>query len=163
MSEQRPVVVLSAPEADVADGKVLLRRLVKAAADAGAGSAHRDEESAARTWFLVGGLALGDADEQRSVVDHDLLGRAAVRLAIDKVVCVGPTRAERAAWQGAVMEGSWGDEAMLVADVDELLARWNQPGAERPGAGDVVAIAGAIGPRRVLDALADWDLVVRQI
>ena len=44
----------------------------------------------------------------------------------------------RALHQGAVMEGSWGDEARLVADAD---AAWETLDAEL-AAGDVVLVAG---------------------
>ncbi|GAA1349342.1 UDP-N-acetylmuramoyl-tripeptide--D-alanyl-D-alanine ligase [Falsarthrobacter nasiphocae] len=70
-----------------------------------------------RTWAVLGGmLELGDA----SIEEHDAIGRYAVRLDISKVVAVGPLA--RPLWNGAVMEGSWGDEAVHVADLDEAQA-----------------------------------------
>ncbi|GAB10169.1 UDP-N-acetylmuramoyl-tripeptide--D-alanyl-D-alanine ligase [Gordonia araii NBRC 100433] len=158
-------VLVASDDASIAGGKALLRRLVEVAADTGAGSAHRDRAAAARTWFVLGEFPADDV--QRSVVEHDSLGRAAVRLAVDKVVCVGESRVVRAAHQGAVMEGSWGDEAVLVASAGELAQRWSRadatsgPGA--PGAGDVIALAGGFDPQIVVDALAQRDLVIQRI
>ena len=65
-----------------------------------------------RTWAVLGEmLELGD----RSIEEHDLLGRVVVRLNISKLVCVGPNT--RALFNGAVLEGSWGSEAVHVDDV----------------------------------------------
>ncbi|WP_137723807.1 UDP-N-acetylmuramoyl-tripeptide--D-alanyl-D-alanine ligase [Prescottella subtropica] len=66
-----------------------------------------------RTWAVLGEMAeLGDD----SVVEHDAIGRFAVRLDVTKMIIVGPGRPVRAMYQGAIMEGSWGDEAMHVPD-----------------------------------------------
>lgn len=79
-----------------------------------------------RTWAVLGEmLELGD----RSIEEHDLLGRVVVRLNISKLICVGPNT--RALFNGAVLEGSWGSEAVHVADVAEaeaLLAAQLEPG-----------------------------------
>ncbi|WP_427017168.1 UDP-N-acetylmuramoyl-tripeptide--D-alanyl-D-alanine ligase [Pseudarthrobacter sp. P1] len=79
-----------------------------------------------RTWAVLGEmLELGDD----SVLEHDAVGRVAVRLNISRLVVVG--QAARAMHVGAVMEGSWGDESVFVADADaayELLARELVPG-----------------------------------
>ncbi|GED98275.1 UDP-N-acetylmuramoyl-L-alanyl-D-glutamate--2,6-diaminopimelate ligase [Gordonia crocea] len=159
----RPIVVLDAgTDASVADGSALVRRLVTVAADSGAGSAHRGDPGSSRTWLVLGELT-DDGDIARSVVDHDRLTRTAVRLAVDKVVCVGGSRPVRAAHQGAVMEGSWGEEAKLVADAAELAALWEGSGDFSPAPGDVVAFAGAWDRQPVLDALAERDLVIRPI
>jgi UDP-N-acetylmuramoyl-L-alanyl-D-glutamate--2,6-diaminopimelate ligase len=158
-------VIDDGASSSIADGKSLLRRLVEVAADSGAGSAHRGapgEPGAPRTWLVLGELA-DDGDMTRSVVDHDLLGRSAVRLAVDKVVCVGDSRAVRAAHQGAVMEGSWGDEATLLATAEELAHTWAAPGAGAPAAGDVIAMVGDWDRGPVLAALAQRDLVVEWI
>ncbi|MFT3900329.1 MAG: UDP-N-acetylmuramoyl-tripeptide--D-alanyl-D-alanine ligase [Gordonia sp. (in: high G+C Gram-positive bacteria)] len=159
----RPVTVLTLPDVGIADGRSALRRLVEVAADRGAGSAHRGDDGSARTWLVLGELDAADGDVQQSVVDHDLLGRAAVRLAIDKVVCVGQSRAVRAAHQGAVMEGSWGDEALLVDDTTALVQRWGGATGDVPGAGDVIAVLGAVDTDRLLAALGERDLVVSPI
>lgn len=102
----------------------------------------RDAEPRVRTWAIIGDLATGDGlSENDSVVEHDRVGRLAVRLAVDKTLCVGQSRAVRALHQGAVMEGSWGEEARLVATVDDAAAtladdEW------RPAPDDMVLIAG---------------------
>jgi len=102
----------------------------------------RDVEPRVRTWAIIGDLATGDGlSENDSVVEHDRVGRLAVRLAVDKTLCVGQSRAVRALHQGAVMEGSWGDEARLVATVDDAAAtladdEW------RPAPDDMVLVAG---------------------
>ncbi|WP_026554202.1 UDP-N-acetylmuramoyl-tripeptide--D-alanyl-D-alanine ligase [Arthrobacter sp. 35W] len=79
-----------------------------------------------RTWAVLGEmLELGDD----SIHEHDALGRVAVRLNISRLVVVG--KPARAMHVGAVMEGSWGDESVFVADADEaydLLSRELAPG-----------------------------------
>jgi UDP-N-acetylmuramoyl-tripeptide--D-alanyl-D-alanine ligase len=79
-----------------------------------------------RTWAVLGEmLELGD----RSIEEHDLLGRVVVRLNISKLVCVGPNT--RALFNGAVLEGSWGSEAVHVTDIaaaEALLAAELEPG-----------------------------------
>lgn len=166
VTARRPITVIDdGGSATITDGRALLRRLVEVAADTGAGSAHRGAPGAPgapRTWLVLGELA-DDGDTARTVVEHDLLGRAAVRLAVDKVVCVGGSRAVRAAHQGAVMEGSWGDEALLAATPEELAQTWGTPGAAAPAPGDVIAMAGDWDRKPVLAALAQRDLVVDRI
>ncbi|WP_223261475.1 glutamate ligase domain-containing protein [Glutamicibacter arilaitensis] len=79
-----------------------------------------------RTWAVLGEmLELGD----ESIHQHDLLGRMAVRMNIKKLVVVG--RGAKPAYNSAVLEGSWGDEAYYVEDVEEaraLLEEQLQPG-----------------------------------
>lgn len=66
-----------------------------------------------RTWAVLGEmLELGED----SILDHDAIGRRAVRLNISKLVVVGT--GARAIHTGAVMEGSWGEESVWVPDVD---------------------------------------------
>ncbi|THJ67547.1 UDP-N-acetylmuramoyl-tripeptide--D-alanyl-D-alanine ligase [Arthrobacter echini] len=66
-----------------------------------------------RSWAVLGEmLELGD----RSIEEHDLLGRVVVRLNISKLICVGPNT--RALFNGAVLEGSWGSEAVHVEDAE---------------------------------------------
>lgn len=99
-----------------------------------------------RTWAVLGEMReLGD----RSIEEHDALGRLAVRLDISRLVCVG--EATRALHLGACTEGSWGDESMLVPDVDaalELLRREVEPG-------DVVLVKASrsVGLERVAEGL----------
>ena len=51
-----------------------------------------------------------------SVLEHDAVGRVAVRLNISRLLVVGA--GARAMHVGAVMEGSWGNESMFFADAD---------------------------------------------
>ncbi|GAA3696471.1 UDP-N-acetylmuramoyl-tripeptide--D-alanyl-D-alanine ligase [Zhihengliuella alba] len=79
-----------------------------------------------RTWAVLGPmLELGED----SVLEHDILGRLAVRMNIKQLVVVGPEA--KPAYNSAVLEGSWGDEAHYVETVEEaeaLLARELRPG-----------------------------------
>ncbi|WP_313813530.1 UDP-N-acetylmuramoyl-tripeptide--D-alanyl-D-alanine ligase [Glutamicibacter sp.] len=81
---------------------------------------------ARRTWAVLGEmLELGE----ESIHQHDLLGRMAVRMNIQKLVVVG--RGAKAAYNSAVLEGSWGDEAYFVEDAAEartLLQEQLEPG-----------------------------------
>ncbi|MEE1620292.1 UDP-N-acetylmuramoyl-tripeptide--D-alanyl-D-alanine ligase [Zafaria sp. Z1313] len=82
--------------------------------------------TARRTWAVLGEMLELGAD---SVHEHDLLGRLAVRLNIKKLVVVGV--GAKAAHNSAVLEGSWGDEAFFVEDVEaaeELLNGQLKPG-----------------------------------
>ena len=40
------------------------------------------------------------------------------------------------------MEGSWGDEAELVASPEQAVARLRNPGGDVPAAGDIVLVSG---------------------
>lgn len=115
----------------VDDARRLIRRLAESA---GAG----------RTWAVIAELAspAGLTENQR-VVEHDLLGRLAVRLAVDKTLCVGDSRSVHALHQGAVMEGSWGDEARIVESVDAAARLADTEPDWRPAAGDVILLAAA--------------------
>lgn len=67
-----------------------------------------------RTWAVLGPMyELGDD----TIREHDLLGRVAVRLNISRLVVVGAEA--RPMHVGAVMEGSFGDESVFVADAEE--------------------------------------------
>jgi len=148
--------------ADVSRARTLLREMVAHAADTGAGSAHRGgagEQSGPgrRTWAFFGELAADPGegtDDNARAVQHDLLGRQAVRLAVDQTVAVGATRVARALHQGAVMEGSWGEEADFYRTPDELVAALEAgPADDAPRAGDVVVVAGGEG---LADALLTY-------
>lgn len=82
----------------------------------------RSGDTPRRSWAVLGEMAeLGP----ESVVEHDGIGRLAVRLDVDRLVVVGTGRPSRGMHQGAVMEGSWGEESVLVPDIEaavELLA-----------------------------------------
>ncbi|GAA2037894.1 Mur ligase family protein [Pseudokineococcus marinus] len=99
-----------------------------------------------RTWAVLGEmLELGAS----STAEHDLVGRLAVRLNVSHLVAVGP--GARAVHSGAQHEGSWGDEAVHVADVDEALALLR---AElRPGDVVLVKSSNAAGLRALGDQL----------
>lgn len=81
-----------------------------------------------RTFAVLGEMGeLGD----ESIVEHDRLGRFLVRLDITSTICVGTSRAVHALWQGAVMEGSWGSEAVRVdtrAEAADRLREELRPG-----------------------------------
>jgi len=134
-----------------ADLMVALRELVTTAHDAAAAGVDL------QSWAVLGEMDRDEvADGSDSafdlnawVVEHDRIGRLAVRLDISRVLCVGASRAVRGLHQGAVMEGSWGDEAILVSTVDEALAIL---GAQR-GPDDVIVISG--GAELGLDQLSD--------
>ncbi|MEV3959751.1 UDP-N-acetylmuramoyl-tripeptide--D-alanyl-D-alanine ligase [Nocardia sp. NPDC050193] len=93
----------------------------------------RSGDTPRRSWAVLGEMAeLGP----ESVVEHDGIGRLAVRLDVDRLIVVGTGRPSRGMHQGAVMEGSWGEESVLVPDIEaavELLAA-------EIGAGDVVLV-----------------------
>lgn len=79
-----------------------------------------------RSWAVLGAmLELGPA----SVAEHDGIGRLVVRLGVSRLVVVGSAAA--AMHTAAVMEGSWGEESVLVPDVEaahDLLAGQLRPG-----------------------------------
>ena len=86
-----------------------------------------------RSWAVLGEMAeLGE----ESVLEHDGIGRLAVRLDVDRLIVVGTGRPARALHQGAVMEGSWGEESILVPDIDSAIAVLD----EELAAGDVVLV-----------------------
>jgi UDP-N-acetylmuramoyl-tripeptide--D-alanyl-D-alanine ligase len=99
-----------------------------------------------RSWAVLGEMAeLGDD----AISEHDRIGRLAVRLDVSRLIVVGTGRSMSAMHQGAVMEGSWAEEAAIVADADAALAVLR---AElRPG--DVVLVKASNSAR--LGALAD--------
>lgn len=137
-------VLVADPTAGIDEARRMVRELVELAADTGVGSAHRGGESAHRTWAILGEFAdLEGRDENTRCVDHDALGRQIVRLAVDKVITVGDTsRTVRALHQGAVMEGSWGDEAILAATPDDAVNHLRADPDDAPAPGDIVLVAG---------------------
>ena len=82
--------------------------------------------SGRRTWAVLGEmLELGDA----RVREHTLVGESVVRLNIAQLLVVGA--GARPLYIGALNEGSWGDEAHFVDDVEqaeEFLAEHLAPG-----------------------------------
>ena len=86
-----------------------------------------------------------------SVDEHDAIGRLVVRLDIGKLIVVGSDAA--AIHTGASLEGSWGQESVLVADVAEALALLR---AElRPDDVVLVKASRAAGLERVAAVLLD--------
>jgi UDP-N-acetylmuramoyl-tripeptide--D-alanyl-D-alanine ligase len=81
-----------------------------------------------RSWAVLGEMAELGED---AIPEHDRIGRLAVRLDVSRLIVVGMGRSMSAMHHGAVMEGSWGGEAAIVADVDaalRLLRAELQPG-----------------------------------
>ncbi|MFT7838259.1 UDP-N-acetylmuramoyl-tripeptide--D-alanyl-D-alanine ligase [Saccharothrix sp. BKS2] len=108
----------------------------------------RATSPARRSWAVLGPMAELGADHVRA---HDEIGRLVVRLDINKLVVVGEDA--RAMRQGAHLEGSWGEEAILVPDVAaaaELLRDEVRPG-------DVVLVkaSNSYGLWRVAEALLE--------
>ncbi|NLV80497.1 MAG: UDP-N-acetylmuramoyl-tripeptide--D-alanyl-D-alanine ligase [Rhodococcus sp.] len=101
-----------------------------------------------RTFAVLGEMMeLGDD----SVVEHDLIGRLAVRLDITRIIAVGATRPVRGLFQGAVMEGSWGEEASHVPDPAAALALLREE--LRPGDIVLVKASQSVGLWTVADEL----------
>jgi UDP-N-acetylmuramoyl-tripeptide--D-alanyl-D-alanine ligase len=114
--------------------------------------AHGGEERGSgtrRSWAVLGEMAeLGDD----AITEHDRIGRLAVRLDVSRLVVVGTGRSMSAMHHGAVMEGSWGAEALSVPDGDAALALLR---AEvRPGDVVLVKASNAAGLGALADALA---------
>ena len=66
-----------------------------------------------RTWAVLGEMReLGD----ESMVEHDAIGRLAVRLDISRLLCVGA--GTRVMHLAASNEGSWGEESAFAPDVE---------------------------------------------
>jgi UDP-N-acetylmuramoyl-tripeptide--D-alanyl-D-alanine ligase len=102
-----------------------------------------------RSWAVLGEMAELGED---AITEHDRIGRLAVRLDVSRLVVVGNGRSMSAMHHGAVMEGSWGSEAVNVADGDAALALLQ---AElRPGDVVLVKASNAAGLGTLADALA---------
>ncbi|MGA9374776.1 MAG: cyanophycin synthetase, partial [Mycobacterium sp.] len=103
-----------------------------------------------RSWAVLGEMAELGED---SITEHDRIGRFAVRLDVSRLIVVGTGRSMSAMQQGAVMEGSWGSEAVLVPDVDAAFALLQ---AELAG-GDIVLVkaSNAAGLGALADLLAE--------
>jgi UDP-N-acetylmuramoyl-tripeptide--D-alanyl-D-alanine ligase len=71
-----------------------------------------------RSWAVLGEMAELGED---AISEHDRIGRLAVRLDVSRLIVVGIGRSMSAMHHGAVMEGSWGGEAAIVADADAAL------------------------------------------
>ncbi len=101
-----------------------------------------------RTWAVLGPMGeLGDD----SSLEHDDLGRMIVRLDINKLISVGELT--RPLHLGACLEGSWGDEAAWVPDVDAAIAIL----ADQLRPGDVVLVKASrsFGFEKIAAALSE--------
>jgi UDP-N-acetylmuramoyl-tripeptide--D-alanyl-D-alanine ligase len=101
------------------------------------------------SWAVLGEMAeLGDD----AIAEHDSIGRLAVRLDVSRLVVVGTGRSMSAMHHGAVMEGSWGSEAVMVDDADAALELLRA----EVGPGDVVLVkaSNSAGLGALADALA---------
>jgi UDP-N-acetylmuramoyl-tripeptide--D-alanyl-D-alanine ligase len=100
-----------------------------------------------RTWAVLGEmLELGDESRH----EHDLLGRVAVRMNIKKLLVIG--RGAKLAYNSAVLEGSWGDEAYYAEDIEDA----TQILTENLLPGDIVLFKSSNGSglRHLGDAIA---------
>ena len=117
------------------------------------GRAGRSRRKAQRSWAVLGEMAELGED---AIIEHDRIGRLAVRLDVSRLVVVGSGRSMSAMHHGAVMEGSWGAGAdrgaVNVADADAALALLR---AEvQPGDVVLVKASNAAGLGALADALA---------
>ncbi|HEY3711907.1 MAG TPA: UDP-N-acetylmuramoyl-tripeptide--D-alanyl-D-alanine ligase [Amycolatopsis sp.] len=102
--------------------------------------------SGRRSWAVLGVMGELGAD---AVNEHDAIGRLVVRLNIDKLVVIGPQAA--AMHQGAFQEGSWGEESVLVPDIEAAVALLRDQ--LRPGDIVLVKASKVAGLWRVAEAL----------
>jgi UDP-N-acetylmuramoyl-tripeptide--D-alanyl-D-alanine ligase len=148
LSEARPRSPMRMALHEGADGVVVIDDSYNASPEAVRAALKTLVEVAAgrRTWAVLGEMReLGE----RSLEEHDAIGRLAVRLDVGRLVSVG--EGARALHLGASHEGSWGQESAYVADADEAIALLR---AEvRPGDVVLVKASRAIGLDRVAEAL----------
>lgn len=102
-----------------------------------------------RSWAVLG--EMGELGED-SIAEHDRIGRLAVRLDISRLVVVGTGRSVNAMHHGAIMEGSWGSESVMVPDGDAALALLRSELA--PGDVVLVKASNAAGLGILAEALA---------
>ncbi len=109
----------------------------------------RSGEVRRRSWAVLGEMAELGED---AITEHDRIGRLVVRLDVSRLIVVGAGRAMSAMHQGAVMEGSWGSESVLVPDADAALALLRAELAD----GDVVLVkaSNSAGLGALADAVA---------
>ncbi|MGO1054439.1 UDP-N-acetylmuramoyl-tripeptide--D-alanyl-D-alanine ligase [Crossiella sp. CA198] len=99
-----------------------------------------------RSWAVLG--VMGELGED-SIAAHDSIGRYAVRLDVNRLVVVGEQAG--AMHQGAYLEGSWGEESVLVPDVEAAIALLRDQ--VRPGDVVLVKASKVAALWRVADAL----------
>jgi UDP-N-acetylmuramoyl-tripeptide--D-alanyl-D-alanine ligase len=98
------------------------------------------------SWAVLGEMReLGES----SALEHDAIGRLAVRLNVDRLVAVG--EGARAIHLGAAHEGSWGRESIWVPDREAALAML----IDEVVPGDVILVKGSrlVGLESVAEAL----------
>jgi UDP-N-acetylmuramoyl-tripeptide--D-alanyl-D-alanine ligase len=104
-----------------------------------------------RSWAVLGEMpGLGDLAGE----EHDVIGRLVVRLDVSRLVSVGdPAGPVGRLHAGAILEGSWADEAVHVTDVEAAITLLRR---EIVGP-DVVLVKGApdTGLGRVVTALLE--------
>ena len=105
-----------------------------------------------RSWAVLG--EMGELGED-SITEHDRIGRLAVRLDISRLVVVGTGRPMSAMHHGAVMEGSWGSESIIVADADAALALLRSELA--PGDVVLVKASNSVGLGALAESLVSDD------
>lgn len=103
-----------------------------------------------RSWAVLGEMAELGED---AISEHDRIGRFAVRLDVSRLIVVGTGRSMSAMHQGAVMEGSWGSESVLVPDAGAALALLQDELA--PGDVVLVKASNAAGLGALADRLAE--------
>jgi len=132
LSEARPASRWRMEVTDLADGAILINDAYNANPHSMKAALHSLSTigRGRRTWAVLGEMAeLGD----ESTAAHDEIGRLVVRLGIDRLIvvagpgaatgaAVGGRTAPRALHLGAHLEGSWGGESELVADVEAAVA-----------------------------------------
>lgn len=101
-----------------------------------------------RSWAVLG--EMGELGEE-SVIEHDRVGRLAVRLDISRLVVVGTGRPMSAMHHGAVMEGSWGSESTMVPDAEAAIDLLRSE--LRPGDVVLVKASNAVGLGELADKL----------
>jgi UDP-N-acetylmuramoyl-tripeptide--D-alanyl-D-alanine ligase len=112
--------------------------------------------SGRRSWAVLGQMAELGPDARDA---HEQIGRLAVRLGVDRLVVVGPEAAAMHA--GAVLEGSWSNESLHVADVDAAVRIL----AEETGPDDVVLVKGSrvAGLERVAEAVLGAEVLGTEV
>ena len=101
-----------------------------------------------RSWAVIGEMReLGG----ESMTEHDAMGRLVVRLDISQLICIGA--GTKVMHLAASNEGSWGDEAMWVADADEAIAVLKD--ALAPGDVVLIKASRSIGLERIAAALLE--------
>ena len=104
-----------------------------------------------RTWAVLGYMAeLGET----APVEHDRIGRLAVRLGVGRLVVVGEDA--RPMFEAARLEGMTPEEATLVADADTAIALLRS--SLSPGDVVLVKASRVVGLERVAAAIAGEDV-----